>query len=52
MKKKLILYTFNILTNFVSFSWQIIHFKNINVYTFFEGEEVWDCVCFVHSIKC
>ncbi len=33
--KKFILYTFNIFDNFfLSFSWQIIHFKNVDMYTF------------------
>ncbi len=35
--KTLIPYTFNILADFVSFSSQIIHLKNIDVYTFLGG---------------
>ncbi len=46
----LIPYTFNILTHFLSFSWQIIHLKNVDGYTFWgEGGSV--KVCFVHSIN-
>ncbi len=37
MEKMLIPYTFNFLTKFLSFSWQIIHLKNIDVYTFWGG---------------
>ncbi len=33
MQKKGLFRTFNILTQFLSFSWQIIHLKNVDVYT-------------------
>ncbi len=47
----LIPYTFNILTHFLSFTWQIIYLKNVDMYTFWRGGED-EKVCFVHSIKC
>ncbi len=43
-------YTFNILTHFFIISWQIIHLKNVDVYTFWGG--VWKRVSFQHSLKC
>ena len=36
-KKTLILYTFKILTHFLSFSWRILHLKNVDEYTFGGG---------------
>ncbi len=38
---------------FFSFSWQIIHLTNVDVYTFWGvWGVVWESVCFVHSFKC
>ncbi len=52
-KKTLIPYTFNILDHFfLSFSLQFIHFKNVDVNTFWEGRDVWESVYFVCSFKC
>ncbi len=36
-KKTLIPYTCNILPHLLSFSWQIIYLKNVNVYTIWGG---------------
>ncbi len=33
MEKMLIPYTFNILAHILSFSWQIYHLKNVDMYT-------------------
>ncbi len=42
MKIIFIPYTFNILAYFFSFSWQIIHLKNLDMYTFGgESEKVY-----------
>ncbi len=47
----LILYTFIILAQVLSFSWQIIHLKKVDVYTFLgEGESEKVHVLYTHLI--
>ncbi len=42
MEKTQIPFTLNILFHLLSFSKQIFHLKNIDVYTFWGGGEVWE----------
>ncbi len=49
MEKRLILYTFNYLTHFLSFFLlQIVHLKNVDVYTFGGGGGLRKYVLYTH----
>ncbi len=52
MEKMLILYTFNIFTNLLSFTCQIIHLKNVDLYTFYEEWVESEKVFVLYSFKC